>query len=135
MGPEADGLFNVEVWVPALKTYGAVTHLTVSVYDVSDQRVCGAVPSRPIFALFAGHGYDPGVFGDCVRRCLGQTGTRPAVVVEPSYGLAVVGAALTLQGEIVGVAVAGYALSRFAESTAIMRLARQSGVPFRHLWD
>jgi signal transduction histidine kinase/CheY-like chemotaxis protein len=143
MGPEADGLFNVDAWVPALKTYGAVTHLTVSVYDVSGHRVCGPVPSTPLFTLFEEHSYDPGVFADCVRRCLaqtprsgsGQADTRPAVVVEPSYGLAVVGAALTLQGEIVGAAVAGYALNSFAESTAIMRLARLSGVPFRRLWD
>jgi hypothetical protein len=52
MGAEADGLFNVDVWRPALDTYGAVTHLTVALYDVHQHIVCGPAPSTPLFAFF-----------------------------------------------------------------------------------
>jgi signal transduction histidine kinase len=143
MGLEADGLFNVDVWRPALETYGAVTRLTVALYDVNQHIVCGPGPSTPLFAFFEQHGSDPGLFTECAVRCLGQTprdgsgqaGARPAVVVNPAYGLAVVGASLLLQGEIVGAAVAGYTVADFAESTAIARLALQAGVPFKPLWN
>jgi signal transduction histidine kinase len=136
MDQSEDALFDENVWRPALEKYGAVAQLTVTLYDAGERVVCGdPMPSTPLFALFQEYGYAPGILGECARQCLAQAADRPAVVVTSSHGLAVVGTSLLLEGSVVGAAVAAYALVDFTQSSAIERLARQAGVPFRHLWQ
>ncbi|MCA1585177.1 MAG: PocR ligand-binding domain-containing protein, partial [Acidobacteria bacterium] len=131
-----DSLFDVNVWKPALQKYSAVTHLTVTLYDVDERVVfCGSEPSTPFVALFDEYGYAPDMLTECARQCLAQDENRDPVILAPSYGLAVVGTSLALDGKIVGAAIAGYVLVEFTQASSIERLARQAGVPFKRLWD
>ncbi len=130
-----NALFGGEVWRPALEKFAAVTHLTVNVYGVGERIVCGPIHSTPLFAVLTSHGYDPGIFAECARQCLAQTAERPALIVAPRYGVAVVGTSLVLEGQIVGAAVAGYALLDFSQRADIDRLAREARVPFQQLWE
>jgi signal transduction histidine kinase/ActR/RegA family two-component response regulator len=128
-------LFDISVWGPALEKYGAVAQLSVALYDADAQIVCEPMPATPIVSVFQAHGYDPGVFAECVRECLAQPiDNRQAVVVALPSGMAVVGVSLVLGRHIVGAVVGGYALVSFCESVAIARLARETGAPFGELW-
>ncbi|HEY0874890.1 MAG TPA: ATP-binding protein [Vicinamibacterales bacterium] len=129
------GLFDIAVWAPALQTFGAVTHLSVEIFNADNALTVGPVPSTPLVAVFERHAYDHGLFTDCARQCLAQTPGRRTVVVESSGGLAVIGTSLILEGAVVGAAVAGCALLDFPQSLLIERLARQANVPVRELWD
>ena len=136
MGLSTDSLFDIAVWGGALEKYGSVAQLSVALYGADAQQICGPMPATPVVALFREHGYDPGVFADCARQCLAQPNDiRPPIVVTASSGLAAVGVSLLLDGHIVGAVVAGYVFVNFCDSVAIARLARESGIPFRELWD
>ncbi|MGQ0655666.1 MAG: histidine kinase dimerization/phospho-acceptor domain-containing protein, partial [Betaproteobacteria bacterium] len=127
-------LFGSELWKPALDKYAEATGLSVELFDADEKVVLNSSHPTPLFALFREYGFEPGVFAECARRCLTQTSARPAVAVDESHGLTVVGTSLVLEGEIVGAAVAGYALAGFSQVPAIQRWAQSAGVPFERLW-
>ena len=130
------GVFEPDVWRPALEKYAGVTHLTVALYDAVGHMVCGPInPTSSLFELFAQYQYDSGLFPDCAQRCLQRTEERSAIVVTNQAGLGVVGTSLVLNGEIVGAAVAGYHLVDFPQSVAMDRLAREARLPFPRLWE
>ncbi|MDQ2942841.1 MAG: hypothetical protein M3R21_04125, partial [Candidatus Dormibacteraeota bacterium] len=130
-----DNLFTSDLWKPALDKYAEVTRLTVKLFSVDERAVLATVHPTPLDALFREYGFDPGLFGECARRCLSQTELRPAVVVAESHGLTVVGTSLVLEGAIVGAAVAGYAFAGFSQVVAVQRWAQSAGVPFDGLWN
>src|SRR5256712_6903826 len=130
-----DALFSDVVWQQALEKFAAVTRLTVVVYGVDEAVVSGPIHLTPLFALFQKAGYEPGIFAECGRRCLAQALDRPAISLASSYGLAVVGTSLVLEGEVVGAAVAGYTVVDFCHPSAVERLARDCRVPFQTGWE
>jgi signal transduction histidine kinase len=127
------GIFELERGRTAFEKYAAFTHLTVQVYGADGSRLAGPVYGTPIFELFA-RGRDLGMFAECARRCLAPEDSDSLVVVEERNGLAVVGTALTLGGDIVGAAVAGYALTMHPGRREITLLARDSELPFDDVW-
>jgi signal transduction histidine kinase len=123
------------LWKPALDKYAETTGLAVELFGLDGRVVLGSTHPTPLTALFREYGFEPGLFAECARRCLAQTELRPAVVVDESHGLTVVGTSLILDGTIAGAAVAGYALAGFVHGSAVRRWAQSAGVPFDRLWN
>ena len=126
-------VFQLERGHVALEKYAAVNHLTVQVYGADGRRAAEAVNRIPLFDLFS-RGHGPGMFATCARQCLEQSDPGSSVVIEEQHGLAVVGTTLVLAGEIVGAAVAGYALILHPGHREIEQLARASGLAFEEVW-
>jgi signal transduction histidine kinase len=128
-------LFGSDLWKPALDKYAETTGLAVELFGLDGRVVLGSTHPTPLTALFREYGFEPGLFAECARRCLEQTELRPAVVVDESHGLTVVGTSLILDGTIAGAAVAGYALAGFFQVSGVRRWAQSAGVPFDRLWN
>jgi signal transduction histidine kinase len=127
-------LFSSERWNPALDKFTEATWLSVEVFGAGGQIILKPPRLSPLYALFREYGFEPGLFAECASRCLRQTAARPALFVAEAHGLTVVGTTLPFEGEILGVAVAGYALARFSQVPSVQRWAKQAGVPFDRLW-
>lgn len=135
MTPPNEGLFSSDLWNQALERYASAAHVTVKLFDADERLVLGPIHPTPLFQLFKEKEYDPGMFIECARRCLAQTESRPTVIVAESYGLAVVGTSLVLEGKVVGAAVGGYAFVDFSQVSEIQRLASNAGIKFERLWQ
>jgi signal transduction histidine kinase len=126
-------VFQLDRGRAALEKYGAVNHLTVEVYGADGRLLAGAMNRTPLFDLLS-RGPGPGMFASCARQCLGRSDPGSPVVIEEPYGLAVVGTPLVLAGEIVGAAVAGYALTTPLSYDEGARLAHDRRLPFADVW-
>ena len=126
-------VFQLDRGRAALEKYAAVNHATVQIYGADGQLIAAAVNPTPLFDLFS-PGHSPGMFSMCARRCLTQPGPNPPVVIEERYGMAVVGTPLLLGAEIVGAAVAGYALTTHLTYREVVRLARDCKLAVDDVW-
>ncbi len=134
--PPSHLLFSSDLWKRALESYANAAQLTVKLFDAQAHVVLGPIRSTALQRLFEeSNGYEPGIFGECARRCLAQQPDhRQAMIVSEFYGLAVVGVALILDGQVVGAAVGGYAFVDFMQFSEVERLSHDSGVSFEQLW-
>ena len=134
--PELDlvaSVFQTEQARAALEKYAAVTKLTVRVYGRNGRTIAATTGSNPLFELVTS-GREPSIQHECVKGCLAQ-GEATALVVEDGHGLAIVGVPLTNDGEVVGVATAGYVLTSHLDQREIQRLARDHQLSFQSVWD
>jgi signal transduction histidine kinase/CheY-like chemotaxis protein len=128
-------LFSSLLWKPVLEKYSAVTGLTVELFDIQGRVIVDPDQATPLYRILHERPLDHGLFGRCAAQALKQTELRPVVIEGDTHGLLAVGASLVLEGEVVGAAVAGYALSRFPEVAAVQRWAHASDIRFDQLWD
>ena len=126
-------VFQLDRGRAALEKYAAANHLTVEVYGADGRLVAGPVNRTALFDLFS-RGPGPGMFASCARQCQAQSDPGSSLVIEEQHGLAVVGTTLVLAGEIVGAAVAGYGLTTHLTYREVVRLARDSRLPFDDVW-
>lgn len=134
-GAMHNALFRLDSWKTALERYAEATGLAVKLYDADSGVVLESTYVTTLDALFREHGYEPGLFAECARRCLMQTLSRPVVLADGHRGLSVIGTSLMLEGAVVGALVAGYALAEFPNVSLVQRWARSGRLPFARLWE
>jgi signal transduction histidine kinase len=133
MQQAADALFTSAAWQPALEKFGAVSGLSVWLFANSGRPIREPLHSTPLTEMLSRHGYDPGIIQECAVRSR-KSANRAPCVVRHRRGLAAIGAPLSLAGEVVGAAVAAYALTEYPKRESIYALAVESGLKFSTLW-
>jgi signal transduction histidine kinase len=132
----SDLLFRSDLWNGPLERYARATHLTLKLFDAGGRVVIGPLHSTPLFQLLEEEArYDPGLFAECARCCVGQSADRTEVLLSEFRGLTAVGTPLVLEGKIVGAAVGGYAFVNFSQWAQVQLLSRDSGATFDRLWQ
>lgn len=135
MKNDHETLFLPDLWEHALDKFARTAETTVQLFGANRSLVIGPNHPTPLFQLFEEHHYDPGLFAECARQCLAQTGDRSLVILSQFHGLTVVGTSLVLNGKTVAAAVLGFILLDFSQPSEIHRLSKQSGIPFQDLWE
>lgn len=132
MSQDDEPLFELGAWTPALEKYAAAVSLTAHLYDSTGNLVCGPIFPTSLFELVARDG-TPVEFADCAAKCVVHTGHE--TIFHGEDGITVLGTPLRLDNEIVGAAVAGYALRQFPNRLAVQRFSRKHGVRADRVWD
>ena len=127
------GAFQTEQAIAAFDKYAAVTQLRVRVYTRDQRPITGSANGDPLAALF-NRGREPDIVVQCVRRCLAAANLG-GVIVEHGHGIAAIGVPFTMAHETLCVAVALYAVTAHPDTLQVERLARETAVPARDLWN
>jgi signal transduction histidine kinase len=107
--------------------------LSIRVYDRHRHVIAEQRGSNRLFELFTA-AREPRIFSECLERCFAESERSACVCVEHEHGLAVVGAPFTIEGEVVAVSIAGYALTGHTDQLQLRRLAQENGLSFEPLW-
>jgi signal transduction histidine kinase len=126
-------VFQTEAGKLSLEKYAAVTHLSLRIYDRNRRIIAEQRGSNRLFELFTAT-REPTIVSECLERCFAQADQMACVCVEHEHGLALVGAPLTMENELVCVSIAGYALTGHTDQLQLRRFAKENGLLFESLW-
>lgn len=125
---------NQGAWISALEKYAAVAQLTVQLYYPSGTPFGPPTFPTGLFECAERYG-NTDEFDRCARECLSPGNHTHEIMLDDANGFAVAGIPFTVDDEVVGAAVVGYALTKFPDQLSIERFARPHCIPTRRLWE